>query len=91
MGLASPERRRYRLSMSVAHDFKAPAGFDDLVPDEQLRYVEKLLERVESSLDSRLDAALVAEVRRRRERHRLHPDEAEPASVVKARLLAKYQ
>jgi hypothetical protein len=77
--------------MSVTHEVAVPAGFDELHPEEQLQYVEKLLERVESSLAGRLDAELIAETRRRRERHRLHPDEAEPASVVKARLLAKYR
>lgn len=77
--------------MSIAHNILVPNGFDELQPEEQLRYVERLLEKVESNIDDRLDPTVVVEIERRRELHRRNPEEAEPASAVRARLLAKYE
>lgn len=77
--------------MAIAHDIVIPNGFDELQPEEQLRYVGVLLEKVESGLDDRLDPAVATEVNRRRELHRQNPHQASPAAAVRARLLAKHE
>jgi len=76
--------------MAIAHNLEAPSGFDALSAEEQLEYVDLLLAQVEERLETRLEASVVQEVRRRRELHRRDPDAAQPASVVRERLLAKY-
>jgi hypothetical protein len=76
--------------MAIAHNLDTPTGFDDLSAEEQLEYVDTLLGRVENRLESRFDEGLVTEVRRRREAHRMDPDGAVDADVVRDRLLAKY-
>jgi putative addiction module component (TIGR02574 family) len=77
--------------MALSHVPIPPPGFDDLPRDEQLDYIERLIDRVEGERGGfALRPEVVQEIRARRERDRLHPEEALPADEVRARLRAKY-
>ncbi len=69
-----------------------PPGFEQLSEDEQREYVRQLAALVDEAAASErpLSPELIDEVRRRRERHRAHPEEAVPWEVVRERLLAKW-
>ena len=71
--------------MSSAHD-----TFDDMTPEQRLRYVQSLWDRIaENPEDVPVTDAQRAELDRRLAAHRADPDAAIPWDSVKADLLQR--
>jgi hypothetical protein len=84
-------RDEYTRPMASELNIPIPNEFDEQPYDDQVRYIEALLRRMEAKLDGELDPHLVELVKRRYDRFLEDADEGEPIEQVRAELLTKYQ